>query len=130
MFLITKGIDMDIHMQNTILLKQNVAVARNYMVLPWYLEQFAEIELAQTKSRKDPNFAIKVESAIAEKYGVETVQHPQRDWNPEKEEDYLEQLKRDQIKAEFCEVNDIILVEIYDSDIINKSLFKKFDVTL
>ena len=43
---------------------------------------------------------------------------------------YLEQLKRDQIKAEFCEVNDIILVEIYDSDIINKSLFKKFDVTL
>ena len=43
---------------------------------------------------------------------------------------YLEQLKRDQIKAEFCEVNDIILVEIYDSDIINRSLFKKFDVTL
>ena len=43
---------------------------------------------------------------------------------------YLEQLKRDQIKAEFCEVNDIILVEIYDSDTINKSLFKKFDVTL
>ena len=43
---------------------------------------------------------------------------------------YLEQLKRDQIKAEFCEVNDIILVEIYDSDIINKSLFIKFDVTL
>tara|TARA_R110002012_G_scaffold246665_1_gene422326 strand:+ start:884 stop:1114 length:231 start_codon:yes stop_codon:yes gene_type:complete len=54
MFLITKEIDMDIHMQNTILLKQNVAVARNYMVLPWYLKQFAEIELAQTKSRKDP----------------------------------------------------------------------------
>ena len=43
---------------------------------------------------------------------------------------YLEQLKRDQIKAEFCEVNDIILVEIYDSDIINKYFFKKFDVTL
>jgi len=45
---------MDIHMQNTILLKQNVAIARNYMVLPWYLEQFKEIELAQTKSRQDP----------------------------------------------------------------------------
>ena len=45
---------MDIHMQNTILLKQNVAVARNYMVLPWYLEQFKEIELAQKTSRKDP----------------------------------------------------------------------------
>ena len=45
---------MDIHMQNTILLKHNVAVARNYMVLPWYLKQFKEIELAQTKSRQDP----------------------------------------------------------------------------
>ena len=40
-----------------------------------------------SNSRKDPNFAIKVENAISEKYGVETVQHPQ------KEEDYLEQLK-------------------------------------
>jgi len=41
-------------MQNIILLKQNVAVARNNMVLPWYLEQFKEIELAQKTSRKDP----------------------------------------------------------------------------
>ena len=45
---------MDIHMQNTILLKDNVAIARNYMVLPWYLEQFKEIELYQKTSRKDP----------------------------------------------------------------------------
>ena len=46
-----------------------------------------------SNSRKDPNFAIKVENAISEKYGVETVQHPQKDWTPEKEQDYLEQLK-------------------------------------
>ena len=46
---------MDIHMQNTILLKQNVAVARNYMVLPWYLDEFNDLELSQNKSRKDPN---------------------------------------------------------------------------
>jgi|TARA_B110000977_G_C10923967_1_gene434293 hypothetical protein len=46
---------MDIHMQNTILLKQNVAVARNYMVLPWYLDEFKDLELSQNKSRKDPN---------------------------------------------------------------------------
>tara|TARA_R100001377_G_C3154787_1_gene97588 strand:+ start:593 stop:796 length:204 start_codon:yes stop_codon:yes gene_type:complete len=45
---------MDIHMQNTILLKQNVAVARNYMVLPWYLDEFKDIELSQNKSNKDP----------------------------------------------------------------------------
>ena len=46
-----------------------------------------------SNSRKDPNFAIKVENAISEKYGVETVQHPQKDWTTEKEQDYLEQLK-------------------------------------
>ena len=45
---------MDIHMQNTILLKQNVAIARNYMVLPWYLDQFKVLELASDKSRQDP----------------------------------------------------------------------------
>mgnify|MGYP003650257649 FL=1 len=52
---INREIKMDIHMQNTILLKQNVAVARNYMVLPWYLDEFKDLELSQNKSRKDPN---------------------------------------------------------------------------
>jgi len=46
---------MDIHMQNTILLKDNVAIARNYMILPWYLEMFKVLELASNKSRNDPN---------------------------------------------------------------------------
>lgn len=41
-------------MQNTILLKQNVAIARNYMVLSWYLDQFKVLELAYDKSRQDP----------------------------------------------------------------------------
>ena len=43
---------------------------------------------------------------------------------------YLEQLKRDEMKWKFCELNDIQLIEIYDRDIINLSLFKKFDVSL
>ena len=34
---------------------------------------------------KDPNYAIKVEKAIAEKYGTDTVQHPRKDWDNEKE---------------------------------------------
>ena len=42
---------------------------------------------------KDPNYAIKVEQAIAEKYGDETVQHPKKDWTDEKEKRYLEDLK-------------------------------------
>jgi hypothetical protein len=46
-----------------------------------------------SKPNKDPNYALKVEHAISQKYGSETVQHPQRDWTPQKEEEYLEQLK-------------------------------------
>ena len=44
-------------------------------------------------SKKDPNYAIKVEKAIAKKYGVETVQHPKKNWNDEKEREYLSELK-------------------------------------
>ena len=43
---------------------------------------------------KDPNYAIKVERAIAEKYGNETVQNPKANWTDEKENEYLEQLKK------------------------------------
>ena len=46
-----------------------------------------------SESKKDPNYAIKIERAIADKYGTETVQHPQRDWSPQKEKNYIEQLK-------------------------------------
>ncbi len=48
---------------------------------------------SMSKKKKDPHYALKVEHAIVEKYGVEAVQHPQRDWSPEKEQEYLEQLK-------------------------------------
>ena len=43
--------------------------------------------------KKDPNYAVKVEKAIAEKYGEKTVQHPRKDWDDEKEKEYLSQLK-------------------------------------
>ena len=38
---------------------------------------------------KDPNYAIKVEKAIAEKYGEKAVQHPKKDWDDDKEAQYL-----------------------------------------
>ena len=44
-------------------------------------------------SKKDPNYAVKIEKAIAEKYGEETVQHPRKDWDDEKAKEYLSQLK-------------------------------------
>ncbi len=46
-----------------------------------------------SKAKKDPNYAIKMEHAIVEKYGVETVRHPQQDWSQEKEQEYLEQVR-------------------------------------
>jgi hypothetical protein len=42
---------------------------------------------------KDPDFALKLEAAIVEKYGPETVVHPKKNWNLEKEKKYLEDLK-------------------------------------
>lgn len=43
---------------------------------------------------------------------------------------YLEQLKRDDKKMRFCEVNDIKLVEIYKEDILSKDLFLTFGIEL
>ena len=38
---------------------------------------------------------------------------------------YIDQLRRDKQKLEFCNINEIDLIEIYESDITNKSLLKK-----
>ena len=42
---------------------------------------------------KDPNYAVKVEQAIAKKYGEETIVNPKSQWNNEKEKEYLSDLK-------------------------------------
>ena len=44
-------------------------------------------------NKKDPDYAIKVEKAIADKYGAETVQNPKGSWTDEKEKEYLDNLK-------------------------------------
>ena len=43
---------------------------------------------------------------------------------------YLNKLKRDRDKLKFCEINNIQLVEIYEGDKLNKSLFSNFGVNL
>ena len=42
----------------------------------------------------DPNKIAAIEKAIAEKYGEEAIQNPEKDWNDEKESQYLEDLKK------------------------------------
>ena len=44
--------------------------------------------------RKDPNHIAQIEHAIAEQYGEEAVKNPKSNWNEEKEQKYLEQLKK------------------------------------
>ncbi len=43
---------------------------------------------------------------------------------------YIDQLKRDKEKLDFCKINDIKLVEVYYNDEINSQLFKKQGVIL
>lgn len=43
---------------------------------------------------------------------------------------YINQLRRDQDKLKFCELNDIQLIEIYDGDEVNEKLFESFGVIL
>ncbi len=42
---------------------------------------------------KDPDFAVRLEKAIQEKYGPDTVVNPHSKWNKDKEAEYLEELK-------------------------------------
>jgi hypothetical protein len=44
--------------------------------------------------KKDPNYVVKLEKAIAEKYGEEAIQNPKGTWDDEKEEKYLKDLKK------------------------------------
>ena len=43
--------------------------------------------------KKDLDYIVKIEKAIAQKYGKETIQNPRSSWTEEKEKDYLEQIK-------------------------------------
>ena len=71
---------------------------------------------------KDPNYVVKVEQAIAKKYGDETVQHPKKNWTDEKEKQYLEELKDIHYKRTQEEESDKVEV---NGVFITKKLIKK-----
>ena len=56
-------------------------------------------------SNKDLNYIAGLEKAIKQKYGEEAVQNPSSNWTPEKEKEYLQQLKENKVK-EFQEKED------------------------
>tara|TARA_R110000824_G_scaffold117863_8_gene269931 strand:- start:2074 stop:2463 length:390 start_codon:yes stop_codon:yes gene_type:complete len=43
--------------------------------------------------KKDLEYTVKVEKAIAKKYGIETIANPKAFWDDEKEKEYLKELK-------------------------------------
>ena len=66
--------------------------------------------------QKDPNYVVRVEKAIADKYGKETIQNPRSNWTEQKEQEFLQQLKVQSKrkgklaeKAEKVEVNGILV---------------------
>ena len=60
-------------------------------------------------SKKDPNYVVKIEKAISEKYGEEAIKNPKNDWNPDKEKEYLQQLKEKEKKLRSIESNKKLL---------------------
>ena len=70
---------------------------------------------------KDPNYAVKIEQAIAKKYGEEAIQNPKSNWTDEKEREYISQLKdlygqSDRLESEEQEIGGVF---------INKKLLNK-----
>ena len=51
-------------------------------------------------NKEDPNYVVKVEAAIKEKYGEKAIQNPKKFWTQEKEEEYLKQVREFYNKSE------------------------------
>ena len=45
-------------------------------------------------AKEDPDYALKIEKAIIDKFGADAVQHPAKNWTPEKEKEYIVELKK------------------------------------
>tara|TARA_R110000824_G_scaffold194057_5_gene376539 strand:- start:1853 stop:2233 length:381 start_codon:yes stop_codon:yes gene_type:complete len=74
-------------------------------------------------TKDDLNYIAKIEKAIEEKYGKETIQNPRANWSDEKEKEYLEQAKKLHKKyRKINEANDKVEV---DGFLISKKLLNK-----
>ena len=73
-------------------------------------------------SKKDPNYVVKLEKAIAEKYGEEAIQNPKKNWNEEKEAQYVEDLKVLYEKRQTTDSEDKVEV---DGVLMDKKLFSR-----
>ena len=78
---------------------------------------------ALQKMDKDPNHIPKLEKAIAQKYGAETVDNPRKFWDDAKEQQYIEQSK---LTVEKLRKNEAQVEKVEtDGFLINKKLLNK-----
>jgi len=74
-------------------------------------------------TEKDANYIPKLEKAIAQKYGEETINNPRRFWDDNKEKDYITQSQEEQRKfAKLAETQDKVE---QDGFLINKKLLTR-----
>lgn len=101
---------------------------KQYLKDYWFHDiVFEEFPIAGTKMTFDfynPNKKIAVE--------VQGKQHLKYTpfFHGKSKSNFLSQIKRDNDKQKFCELNDIILAEIYPEDKLCENLFKSFNITL
>jgi hypothetical protein len=76
--------------------------------------------------KHDPDYIAGVEKAIKEKYGDETISNPKSNWDDDKEQEYLDELKKMAQKDRASHYKK----EVIDNNgiLITKKLIKKDDV--
>ena len=76
--------------------------------------------------KHDPNYIAGVEKAIKEKYGKDAISNPKSNWDDEKEQEYLDELKKMSKKDRASYYKK----EVVDNNgiLITKKLIKKDDV--
>jgi len=72
---------------------------------------------------KDPNYIPKLEKAIAQKYGRETVDNPRQNWDDEKEREYIKQSIQERQK--FAQLSEKEVKVEQDGFLINQKLLSK-----
>tara|TARA_R110002020_G_scaffold239616_5_gene452162 strand:+ start:7625 stop:8017 length:393 start_codon:yes stop_codon:yes gene_type:complete len=77
-------------------------------------------------TEKDPNYIPKLEKAIAQKYGAETVDNPRQFWDEEKEKKYLEQSQN--LTQRIEKINDQTEKVDHGGFLINKKLLSRENI--
>lgn len=97
---------------------------KEYWLYDIVFEEFPLVGSKMTFDFYNPN-----KNVIVEVQGGQHLKHTPY-FHGQSKSNFLSQIKRDNDKQKFCELNNIKLVEIYPNDKLSKELFESFNVTL